>query len=130
MMKLAWLGVLALAGCTQVPETPDPGREIYMGYCVSCHGADARGDGPLAGDLPVHPSDLTGLSARNGGVFPSVQVMAQIYGYPGRYQTHVMPEFGPELEGRNVQWSDETGAVVDTPQALLDLKNYLETIQE
>jgi mono/diheme cytochrome c family protein len=27
------------------------GREIYLARCVACHGADGRGDGPLAANL-------------------------------------------------------------------------------
>ncbi|WP_294624344.1 c-type cytochrome [uncultured Roseovarius sp.] len=118
--------IFALAGC--VSETGEaPGEEIYSSYCVACHGKSAQGDGPLASDLPVAPADLTVLAARNDGVFPYSDVMAQIYGYPGQF--HVMPEFGPLLEGPHVMWRDETGAVVETPRALLDLARYLETLQ-
>ena len=56
--------------------------------------------------------------------------MAKIYGYPGRYQADVMPEFGPVLDGLAVQWTDETGAVLETPQALIDLAAYLKSIQQ
>lgn len=118
--------VLALAGCV-AEEQRAPGQETYMSYCVTCHGRSAEGDGPLASDLPVPPADLTRLAAKNGGVFPYSDVMAQIYGYPGQF--HVMPEFGPVLEGPKVMWRDETGAVVETPKALLDLARYLETLQ-
>ena len=119
------LAGLALAGCETARE--QPGREIYAGYCAACHGPGARGDGPLAGDLPVRPPDLTRLAAENGGVFPYSDVMAQIHGYPGRF--HVMPEFGPLLQGRKVTWEDETGARLETPEALLDLARYLASLQ-
>lgn len=35
------------------------GAELYPGQCAGCHGAFGRGDGPLAGTLPVPPADLT-----------------------------------------------------------------------
>ena len=119
-----------LGGCTMAGDSDAPGRQTYLGYCASCHGMAARGDGPLAADLPVAPADLTGLAARNGGVFPASDVMAKIYGYPGRYQSHVMPEFGPILEGPTVVWRDEAGVDIETPIALLELAQYIETLQE
>lgn len=123
----ALLGTMVLGACTQAPE--DDGREIFLSYCSSCHGISARGDGVLADDLPVRPADLTRLTATNDGVFPSARVAAKIYGYPGRYQAQVMPEFGPVLEGATVMWTDETGAQTETPRALVALHDYLVSIQ-
>jgi mono/diheme cytochrome c family protein len=102
---------------------------LYQGYCVSCHGVDARGTGPLAESLPVPPADLTVLSLSNDGVFPSSRVMAKVYGYPDQFRADIMPEFGPLLDGPSVAWTDETGAQVDTPRALLALHDYLKSIQ-
>ncbi len=34
------------------------GREIYLAYCVSCHGPTGLGDGPLAQNLTPHPRNL------------------------------------------------------------------------
>ncbi len=50
------------------------GAVVYVRYCVSCHGKDARGDGPLAADLRVPVPDMTTLAARNGGRFPEERV--------------------------------------------------------
>lgn len=35
------------------------GAQLYRRWCVQCHGAQGRGDGPLASDLPVRPANLT-----------------------------------------------------------------------
>lgn len=35
------------------------GAPLYAENCAQCHGAGGRGDGPLAGKLPVRPADLT-----------------------------------------------------------------------
>ncbi len=35
------------------------GAPLYAQNCSVCHGASGRGDGPLAGKLPIRPADLT-----------------------------------------------------------------------
>jgi len=35
------------------------GMPLYAANCIECHGAGGRGDGPLAGKLPIRPADLT-----------------------------------------------------------------------
>ncbi|MBV2358575.1 cytochrome c [Thalassococcus sp. CAU 1522] len=122
------LGLVAVAACAApAPETR--GARAFSEMCAVCHGADARGGGPLAADLPVPPADLTGLAARNGGAFPAEDVMAQIHGYPGRYHQAIMPEFGPLLGPAMVPWRAPSGEIVETPRALLDLSAYLESLQ-
>ncbi|MCY1201204.1 Cytochrome C oxidase, cbb3-type, subunit III [compost metagenome] len=36
------------------------GRVLYAQHCVSCHGTDGKGEGPLAASLAVWPPNLTG----------------------------------------------------------------------
>lgn len=35
------------------------GAHVFAESCVPCHGADGRGDGPAAKDMPVKPANLT-----------------------------------------------------------------------
>jgi putative copper export protein/mono/diheme cytochrome c family protein len=35
------------------------GAQLFAKNCVACHGADGRGDGPLANSLDIPPADLT-----------------------------------------------------------------------
>ncbi|MGO8917454.1 MAG: copper homeostasis membrane protein CopD [Stellaceae bacterium] len=35
------------------------GAQVYADTCAACHGAEGRGDGPLAKSTPVAPADLT-----------------------------------------------------------------------
>ena len=42
-------------GSTSIME----GASLYPGHCAACHGADGRGDGPMAAGLPVPPADLS-----------------------------------------------------------------------
>lgn len=64
-----------------IPRTsPVDGPGMFSSYCASCHGVSARGDGPAAKALTKVPADLTKLSARNGGQFPTVRVRRYIEG--------------------------------------------------
>ncbi len=72
---LATAGLLAVGVPIHAQVKPDAaaaakGRVIYQRYCASCHGVEARGDGTLAPDLRVTPTDLTTLGAKNAGKFP------------------------------------------------------------
>ena len=48
----------------------DIGKAEYRSGCASCHGIDAKGNGPVSKELKTHPADLTVLAKRNNGVFP------------------------------------------------------------
>lgn len=90
-------------GKQKVKETPPlidsiQGPALSKAYCASCHGADAKGDGPMANSLKVKPSDLTRIAARNGGTFPLMRVEQIISGeeqLPKGHGTSEMPVWGP-----------------------------------
>jgi len=54
------------------------GKKLFISYCASCHGTDARGNGPVALSLKKSPTDLTHL--QKGGKFPADQIRKQITG--------------------------------------------------
>ena len=64
------------------PSNTDPtsGVEMYRTYCAVCHGLDGKGNGPAARALKQQPSDLTLLSKRNGGAFPTFRISNIIQG--------------------------------------------------
>ena len=62
------------------PSSPVSGRDNFMTYCATCHGKDAKGNGPAANALKRAPADLTQLSVRNGGKFPELRVIRYIKG--------------------------------------------------
>jgi mono/diheme cytochrome c family protein len=73
------------------------GPDLYKAYCASCHGTDARGAGPMAKSLKVRPADLTRITVRYKGVFPSARVSRIISGeeqLPG-HGNREMPVWGP-----------------------------------
>ncbi len=72
------------------------GPDLYRAYCASCHGKDGRGDGPVAPALKVSPPDLTRLTARQGGMFPAIEVQAILRGTAvSAHGSEEMPVWGP-----------------------------------
>jgi mono/diheme cytochrome c family protein len=101
------------------------GLALSKAYCASCHGADAKGDGPMAKSLKVKPADLTRIAARNGGTFPLKRIERVISGEeqpPTGHGTSEMPVWGPIFS--HVDRDQDLGRVrVD------NLARYLRDIQ-
>ncbi|MCB2137372.1 MAG: cytochrome c [Rhodobacteraceae bacterium] len=127
---LALSATAALAACA--PEQQVSGRALYQDYCLSCHGADGKGDIHAAEGLGKAPSDLTRIAARNGGTFPTLRVMSVIDGYTRRGdRASVMPELGAALqEGPLVMVDTGDGVMTPTPANLVALADYLKSLQE
>ncbi|PJI92518.1 cytochrome c [Yoonia maricola] len=122
--------ILAVLGLTACVDEPVDGRTAYLENCASCHGSSATGDGPAARDLAVAPPDLTTIAARNGGVFPTNQVMSTIDGLDrGAHFSVAMPEFGAGDLGETVIVEND-GLGTPVPMKLLVLTEYLESIQQ
>ena len=47
------------------PESITSGQQLYQKYCRFCHGADAKGNGPMA-PKGTHPPDLTDAEWTHG----------------------------------------------------------------
>lgn len=62
------------------PRASETGRDLFVRYCASCHGAEGTGDGPVASSLATPPADLTTLARRAGGRFDENAVMSTIDG--------------------------------------------------
>ena len=118
-----------LAACQPAAApVPDPAQD-FVENCAGCHGTAGRGDGPLAADLPTPPADLTRLSVASGGVFPTTQVMAQIWGYAGAKSQGVMPAFSALMAGETVPYDGGDGIMTPTPLRLVALAEYLKSLQ-
>ncbi|MFO1201616.1 MAG: c-type cytochrome [Tabrizicola sp.] len=137
-MRHVWMilpAALMLGACAEKAEKVPTGAEDFATFCSACHGLGGKGDGDAAATLDRKPADLTGLSARNKGVFPGTRVMAKIWGYTGVKPGHAadgspMPQFGPLLQGDLVPYDGGDGIATPTPVRLVQIAEYLKTLQE
>lgn len=128
---LRYLPLLMIAATPALAEDPDSGAAIFQTHCATCHGPGAEGDGPLGAMLTVPPPDLTGLSARNGGVFPLERVLSRIDGTT-EVMAHggPMPLFGLILEGSSEVMAAPDGSDIAAPEALIDIASWLMEVQQ
>jgi mono/diheme cytochrome c family protein len=126
----ALLTVLALlsAGTAFAQNAqPDDGRALFLTYCASCHGKDARGDGPVAEVLRSRPPSLTEFAVKNRGVFPAERIHRIIDGKDQSVRAHgsfEMPVWGDAFRKRE-------GLSDDLVQARIDaIVRFLGSIQE
>ena len=110
---------------TPVYTSPTSGRQMYEAYCASCHGAEGKGDGPAVPALKVKPTNLTALSARNGGTFPAAHVATEIQGgaMTPAHGSKEMPVWGPIF----MTMGGHSAAQVQL--RIRNLTTYLESIQ-
>lgn len=75
------------------------GKELYQRFCSSCHGAEGRGDGPVAASFKVEVPDLTLIARRAGAEYPRERVVRIIDGryIIGAHGLRVMPVWGEDL---------------------------------
>ena len=130
--------LLAVAGCLVIAEGAAQfdavtledysGEELFNRFCASCHGAEARGDGPVSRSLNVAVPDLTTIAARYGE-FPSMLIRDVIDGRGVDLRAHgtrTMPVWGYEF------WIEEGGDVNAqraVRNAINRLVEYVESVQ-
>jgi mono/diheme cytochrome c family protein len=73
------IGTIVASGYAYA-QGADVGKQEYHNSCASCHGADGKGSGPIAGFLKEKVPDLTALAKSSGGVFPFARVYDVIDG--------------------------------------------------
>jgi mono/diheme cytochrome c family protein len=137
-MKLARLAIslavfgmlvpLTAAAQDEQEQHVQRGYGLYNEYCARCHGPDAMGGGPDAGETRVPTADLTTIAARRGGVFPDPEVREIIDGRRPRraHGPSGMPVLGNEFQP-NVSGGAPSRVVVnDRIDALI---RYLRSVQ-
>lgn len=100
------------------------GRDLFRAYCASCHGADAKGAGPVAPALKAKTPDLTLLASSNRGKFPRERVRQTITGdlVVASHGSREMPIWGPVFH--QIEEDVDRGNV-----RVENLVKYLESIQ-
>lgn len=113
-----------------VAQDAEVGATLFEEHCAVCHGLNADGRGPMAGALVIQPPDLTQLSARNGGTFPTQRTVFRIDGREA-IVSHGSPMwiFGELFDGEDAIVKAETGQPILTSQPIVDLVAYLEGVQ-
>jgi len=106
----------------------EAGEHLYRDSCSGCHGADARGNGPVAPYLSVPMPDLTRIAARRGGTFPADEIYRIIDGQADlrAHGPRHMPVWGYEFFGDD---ADDEVAHRQATQKVERLVSYLRSIQ-
>ena len=93
-----WLIITSLAAgfAAAAQAEDDIGKSEFLSSCASCHGADAKGKGPVSEQLKTLPPDLTMLAKSNNGVFPTNAIYETINGLKiiPAHGTREMPIWG------------------------------------
>lgn len=120
------------------------GKQLYGEYCVSCHGAGGKGDGPAATKLGKPLADLTTIAKRNGGTFPFYDVMLKISNRPptGQDQDTSLPgsmtssHGGGSMPGWGQIFANQEGSKgtaldlqLQTTGKIMLITEYLQSIQ-
>src|SRR5215472_12461987 len=111
---------------TAAATSPSSGKEMFRSYCASCHGKEAKGNGPAAAALRQSPADLTGLARQHGGKYPSDLVTSVLRGQRQlmAHGDQDMPVWGP------VFWKISQGHEELVQMRIANLNKYLESLQE
>jgi mono/diheme cytochrome c family protein len=106
--------------------SPSSGKEMFLSYCAACHGKSGKGDGPAAGALKQLPADLTMLTKRNGGKYPTDLVTSVLRGQAklAAHGDQEMPVWGP------VFWKMSQGKEEQVTLRIANLNRYVESLQE
>lgn len=105
------------------------GEQLFQRLCASCHGKEARGDGPVSGSLAVTVPNLRGLQNRNRGEFPVDKIQKIIDGRINLapHGTRVMPVWGDELLRSE---AGDPEAERSAAELIHKITEYLRQIQE
>lgn len=130
--SLTVLMVITLAACADEMCVSFSGRHsgaiLFQLHCASCHGDDARGNGPVAEFINVKVPDLTQISAAHGGQFPDEEVFRIIDGQAEirAHGTRHMPVWGYEFFG---QQGDDERAHGEATEKVKALVSYVRKLQ-
>jgi mono/diheme cytochrome c family protein len=133
-----FVGSAALASAAAVvcagalADAPQLGRDRYEAKCAVCHGADGKGNGPVANMLTKKPSDLTMMSKNNNGAFPFWAAYEVVDGRSGvgAHGTREMPVWGKEFYQSSRDGSQGISTETIVRGQIMELLIYLRSIQQ
>ncbi|WP_446742220.1 c-type cytochrome [Silvibacterium acidisoli] len=102
------------------------GKQLFLNFCAACHGTDGKGGAPATPELKQIVPDLTTLSQRYGGQYPSQYVRAVLRSGVKNIEDHgtsEMPVWGKEF--KTIPGNDNIGSA----RRIDLLSRYLETLQ-
>jgi hypothetical protein len=133
-LVLAAAGVGPVAGPQTATEPAVPGEELvargrflYEIYCLDCHGETGKGNGSVARERQIRPTDLTRLSPGDRGEFPLLELYEVIDGRT-EVEEHVrrdMPVWGLAFQ----EFDTDINQQNEVRGRILQLIHYLRSIQ-
>lgn len=130
------ISAFLLLGQVQVAKAGDAAvRHDFLGLCADCHGADAKGSGPLAKNLTKVPPDLTRIKQRANGKFNEKAVFDWILGLntPNFHGTREMPIWGAWLMDETLEDNTSLDAAPlaekEVERRVTAIVKYLEGLQ-
>jgi mono/diheme cytochrome c family protein len=116
------------AAVKKSPEKPAwaaSGKDLFANYCAICHGSDGTGGGTAAKSLTVAAPDLTLLSRKHGGKFPSSQIVNVLRGEDdlSAHRDKEMPVWAPAFEA-------DKGKTNGPNQRTRQLLKFIESLQK
>lgn len=132
-LAISVVAALALQACAneQCRNTSGAytGAQLFRASCSGCHGADARGNGPVAEFISVRVPDLTKINANHGGEFPVDEIYRIIDGQSDMraHGARHMPVWGYEFFGPE---GDDQSAHREASDKVDSLIRYLRSVQE
>ena len=131
VLSVLVVGAFAVSAGAQAPVPREPalqkttvGSELFHFYCANCHGQDAKGR-PATPAMRTPSTDLTQLTAKNGGTFPREAVRALLAKGPTKTAAHGttdMPVWGAIFRA-----FDKNDTMADV--RIDNLVAYIESIQ-
>jgi mono/diheme cytochrome c family protein len=127
-------GALAQSSFLTSSELISEGEVLFGLYCASCHGADARGGGPVAGEMKTPPPSLREIAKRHGA-FSEQEITSYIDGrnMPRAHGSSEMPVwgtlFGYVAEAGKILDPSQQSAEAKAQQNIALIVKYLGSIQ-
>jgi mono/diheme cytochrome c family protein len=126
-VNLRLLSLVLMGGVLAAQDTTpssSSGKEMYRAYCAACHGAEGKGDGPVAPLLRKRPTDLTLLARKNSGKFSGAEVAKELKSvYQAPHGSADMPIWGPFFSELS-----PAGESLGTPR-ITNIVTYLQSLQ-